>query len=170
MRLAHFLVITLGVISLVAVACTDEEAGAGRTPTPEVRQLESETLVMGDQSGIELGDPQVFKIDSPDAWQELWARHNRVTQPSPQLPGVAFEREMVIAVVDRQQPSGGYSLEIRSVRAEGRQIKVSATRREPGPGCITTSVITQPFHFVTLDTVEGEPLLAVSTEQYECER
>jgi len=168
MRLAHFLVITLGVISLVAVACTDEEAGAGKTPTPEARQLEFETLVMGDQSGIELGDPQVFKVDSPDAWQELWAQHTRVTQPSPELPEIAFEREMVIAVVDRQQPSGGYSLEVTSVRAEGRRIAVSATRRAPAPGCITTSVITQPFHFVTLDTVEGEAQLAVSTEVYNC--
>jgi hypothetical protein len=127
--------------------------------------LAFETVASGHFSGIELEAPQVFMLESQVQWQEFWGRHTSITAPA---PTVDFEQEMVIAVVDKLQPNGGYTLEITKVLPKDDRLLVLATRREPGPSCITSDVITQPFHIVRLPKSDLQLGLEVSAEQYSC--
>lgn len=160
------LLLTLG----LAACGQEEEEGA---PTGSAGDVPFQTLVSGQQSGISLEEPAAFLIAGEEGWQELWARHSVIAIPEPEPPAVDFQRQAVIAVVDQNQPSGGYSLEVTRIAAEDGRLTVYATRRAPGPGCAATAVITQPYHWVLVEadrlgTPPAEPELVIATETYQC--
>jgi len=67
---------------------------------------------------------------------------------------------MVLAVVLGQRPSGGYRAEITSITRNINPTVVRAfvTETVPGSTCLTTDVITVPYHLVTVDAVEAEQI------------
>ena len=127
-------------LALALVACGDDATNVGM-----------QTIEKGTISGIVLDAPQLSKIYGQAQWDDFWARHKSRESPPPAQPAVDFSRYSVIAVVDRQQSSGGFTMEIGSVTAEDAAIYVHAARTEPGPGCVVAAVLTQPFHIVLID-------------------
>ncbi len=127
-----------------------------------------ETIEVGDQSGIVLEQPQVFTLDTEDQWADFWSRHHTIVTPQPALPAVDFSRDMVIAVVDRTEPSGGFRLEITDIEDAAGRLVVRVSKTIPGPDCIVTAVITQPFHLVRMAKSDLEPDLLISEETVSC--
>ncbi len=123
-----------------------------------------ETVEIGDQSGFTGDGAQVLKIETEAEWEEFWSRH-RANVP----PAVDFSREMVIAAVDGREPSGGYQFEITAIEDDGSRLVVRVSKAIPGPGCVVTQVITQPFHIVRLANSEMGLDLILSDETYSCE-
>ncbi len=156
-------------------ACADGEipeptSSPPGIPTPPVNgsPMAFETIDAGDQSGVALEQPQVFKIETQAGWDDFWSRHQGNLIPPPDLPQVDFSSEMVIAVVDRAEPSGGFRFEITDIEdVEGRLV-VRVSKAIPGPDCIVTAVITQPFHIVRMAKSDLEPELLISEETYGC--
>ena len=112
--------------------------------------------------------PKLFKIESQEQWQEFWVRHTSNVMPVPPLPPVDFDQDMIVAIVDRFQPNGGYALEITDVLQIDDGLTVFATRKEPGPDCITPAVITHPVHIIRLASSDLQPVPEITTEKFSC--
>jgi hypothetical protein len=64
-------------------------------------------------------------------------------------PAIDFAREMLIAVTQGPQPSGGHAPRIRRIQPTGASVwRVSVSETKPGRGCPSTGVTTNPYHVV----------------------
>ena len=188
----RWLVFALAVAALMGAACGEKEAPPAPTPTAQngrpvvaatpatpsadgqpkpsvvARKIEFETVEIGQQSGIGGPGPSVVKIETQAAWDEFWSRHKSLVMPAPPPPTVDFSQEMVIAVLDRQEVSGGYRLEISGIEEIEGGMRVRASKGIPGERCIVTLAMSQPFHIVRTAKSDLEPELEVSEETYSC--
>ena len=177
MRVLPVTGLLVGVTLFVLAACVgEEEVSPEPAPSDQTTpaapadgsSLTFETIETGDQSGIALEQPQLFKIETQAQWEQFWSQHRANVIPAPDLPQVDFPREMVIAAVDQDEPSGGFGFEITDIEdVEGRLV-VRVRKDVPGPDCVVTAVITQPFHIVRTVQSDLQPELAISEETYSC--
>jgi hypothetical protein len=107
------------------------------------------TLARSATSGIDQARQVVVK--TADDWRALWKEH----APMKPLPEVDFAQSLVLAVFMGSHPTGGYTIEIRRVRAEPDGLVVEYAEGRPGPGDMTAQVITSPCHIVTVPQHEG---------------
>ncbi len=171
-----FLPAAAATLVLLGLAACSSVGSSGPTPAPQGSPTVPvnapaevfETIDIGDQSGVGGEQPQVFKLDTRAGWEELWSRHQANVSPAPGVPDVDFSREMVIAVVDQTEPSGGYRFEITGIEEVEGRLVVRVSKAIPGPDCIVTAVITQPFHVVRMAKSDLEPELLISEETYSC--
>ena len=161
-------------LAVAAVACGgDEEEAPSPTPSPTATpgssaQIDFDTFLIGANSGVTIEEPTVFKIETQDAWAELWSTHVSVVVPTRTPPAVAFQDQMLIAVFDRQQSSGGFAIEVQSIVVDESGILVEVLRTVPGAGCAVTQALTQPFHMVLADATDGDVLLTVMDRVSDC--
>ncbi len=177
MRVLPVAGLLVGVTLFVLAACVgEEEVSPGPAPsdqnTPAApadgSSLTFETIEVGQRSGGAGSAPQLFKLDTQAQWEPFWSQHQASVIPAPDLPQVDFSREMVIAVVDRDEPSGGFSFEITRIEDGGGRLAVRVRKDVPGPDCVVTAAITQPFHIVRTVQSDLQPELAISEETYSC--
>ncbi len=189
MRVLLFSGLFVAATAFLLGACAgEEEASSGTAPSPQSsptapsiapspQSIPSapaggsaafETIGAGDQSGMSGGQLQLLKLDTQAKWEEFWSRHQSVVTPQPDVPAVDFSQEMVIAVVDKQESSGGFGIEITDIEGDGGRLLVRVSKQVPGPDCIVTAVITQPFHIVRTAASDLEPDLLITEEIYSC--
>ena len=162
-------------VLLALVACSDVDPG-GSTPAPQGSPTVPvnapaeafETIDIGDQSGIGGEEPQLFVIETDEEWRDFWFFHRSGVIAGSDPPSVDFSREMVIAAVDQAEPSGGYRVEITGIEEIEGRLVVRVSKTIPGPDCIVTAVITQPFHVVRMAKSDLEPELVLSEETVSC--
>jgi hypothetical protein len=65
------------------------------------------------------------------------------------LPEIDFEKELVIALIDVDEPSSGYSIRIDRLEETPEGIIVRATKTAPPPWAGTLSIVTDPRHVIT---------------------
>jgi len=167
----------IAVMAFLTAACGEEGEEVSPTPSPPPQDgraspdnglpMDFETIAVGQHSGVVGREPQVFKIETQAQWEDFWARHQAMVTP-PDLPSVDFSQQMVIAAVDQQEPSGGYRFEITGIEAVDGGLTVRVSKRVPGPDCVVTAEITQPFHIVRTAKSDLEPQLAISEETVSC--
>jgi len=131
-------------------------------------QLNFTTIEQGTDSALATDLVQLFRATTQAEWDDLWAQHKANVTPPPQQPAVDFSRQMVIAVFDREQTSGGYSIEITQIKKRLERLAVFATRSEPGDNCATTTALTSPFHIVSVEPSDLDPELFLSIEIAHC--
>ena len=139
-------------------------------PTPPLNGSPTafETIDIGDQSGIGGEEPQLFVIETDEEWRDFWFFHRSGVIAGSDPPSVDFSREMVIVAVDQAEPSGGYRFEITGIEEVEGRLVVRVSKTIPGPDCIVTAVITQPFHLVRMAKSDLKPELLISEETYSC--
>ncbi len=179
-RIPYLPVTAATLVLLALAACSSDSSeptpspatsptAAQSNPTAPARgPVAFETIDAGDQSGVAGEGPQVFKLDIQAGWEEFWSRHQANVSPAPGVPDVDFSREMVIAAVDHAEPSGGYRFEITGIEELEGRLVVRVSKAIPGPDCIATAVITQPFHLVRMAKSDLAPDLLVSEGTYGC--
>jgi hypothetical protein len=79
---------------------------------------------------------------------------NRV-QMMMKVPRFDWDKQMLISVSGGTQRTGGYSVEITSLKVEGGKLKVGWKLNAPAPGGIVTQVITHPGVTVLVDRFDG---------------
>jgi len=138
--------------TLLFPACQQRRAGTLHESVNDMDQLKITGLAGGSFCGIEKASDII--ITSGEDWANLWEKVHRGTYPQKQLPEVDFSRETVLAVFMGTRSTGGYSIEITRVYKKNNVIKAVAQTSSPAPGDLVTTVITQPFHIVKINTAE----------------
>lgn len=183
-------VLAIPAMAWLVAACGEEETAPTPSPSPTDRQAEAsakpapsptvwqpappsggsmefETIDKGSDSGVAGAEPQVLKINTEAEWGDFWGRHK--TWRMPNVPSVDFPHEMVIAVVDEVEPSGGYDVKITGIEAGSDALIVLVSKAVPGPDCIVTQALTQPFHIVRTKNLGMMLDLVITEETVSCE-
>ena len=126
-----------------------------------------ETIDQGEISHFNYGNANFLGADilikDSTSWEWFWVNHTRGIYPAPPIPGVDFQKAMVlVALLGLQTSGGGPGIQITSVE-EISSIDLSndtITPREPSNGIKVTvkdnrepgllPVITNPYHLVKI--------------------
>ena len=102
-----------------------------------------ENLARGAYSTLRFERMQAITDDATLAavWQQ-------VSADAP--PAVDFARDMAILVASGEHRSGGYSIVVTGVEQDGVNLYVQVQLRSPGDACVVSTVLTQPYHLITL--------------------
>ena len=138
------------------------------TSTTEQQAVTFTVLAQGTQSGFNTDMPTAYKLDNEKDWQTFWDQHNSMMEPKPALPAVDFSQNMVVAIIDANQPSGGYQITVDKITAYSHRLHITATRESPGANCMTMGAITQPFIFVTVPQSQDVPELHLNSKINDC--
>jgi len=121
-----------------------------------------ETIDRGSTSGFE--DPIQAVFRSSTEFQTFWQSHtSNYSSPVDGVPEVDFETDMVVSVFRGTQSTGGYDIEIKSVKEGDSEITVNYELNDPPPGGMTTCALTQPFHIVKT-TRSAKPVSFIVSE------
>jgi hypothetical protein len=131
--------------------------GGGGPPSPPPDGGNSQTIAKGSSSGIHAY--RFEAIYDGAAWQALWLQHAGAGP----APAVDFSTEMVIGVWLGDRPTSGYRAEVLSLVVAqiigapgvGPGYLVTLRESQPGYNCITSPVVTQPFHIVRAARTTG---------------
>lgn len=94
-------------------------------------------------------DGAFFLISDQSSWDSFWDEHD----PGGTPPAVDFAGgEDVVAVFAGARPSSGYSIDIVHAEEVANALDLATCECEPGPGCFTEQIETQPFQFVRIQT------------------
>lgn len=130
-------VLTLVLVS-VSLACV----AAGEDSLP-IRNL-----AKGAFSG--LGEATEKVVQDKLAWEKLWAEHRANIKGDLKVPEIDFSKEMVVFAAMGRQRTGGYAIEITSIRPANDRLQISIKRKTPPPGAMVTQALTAPFHIVAV--------------------
>jgi hypothetical protein len=133
-----------GLLPAVAVAVT--MAGGQSNQDEGAQSIELTVLAQGSYSGVDTERFEVIRDES--TFRSLWMAHTAGISPAPPLPQLDFANEMVIAAFAGTKNTGGYSLNISSLVAESKKLKVILSLIQPAPGCMVSQVLTQPYVIV----------------------
>lgn len=92
-------------------------------------------------------EPSVLIARSQGQYETLWHQHVSEEEPPP----AAFDEESVVFLLTGPRPTGGYSIDPRSVKLEGDTLAVSANVERPEPGRISSQAFTAPYAVVAVN-------------------
>jgi hypothetical protein len=139
---------------MVFPACQLRKAATLHECVNDMVQLKITSLSCGSFCGIEYAGDII--ITSGEDWANLWEKVHLGIYPKKQLPQVDFSRETVLAVFMGTRSTGGYSIEITRAHKKNGVINAVVETSSPAPGDLVTTVITQPFHIVKINTAEKD--------------
>jgi len=82
-------------------------------------------------------------IRDPDTWSRFWSELGAGVRPQ-----VDLGRNLVIAVASGERSSGGHDIAVQKVSRSGGDLRIEVLETSPGPGCMTTSALSQPVDVV----------------------
>ena len=83
-------------------------------------------------------------------YRRLWTQVGAEGEP----PAIDFGRELVVFLVADQKPTGGYTLEVRTIAREGSTLVVDAPVHSPPEDAMTIQVLTRPYAIVAVPKQE----------------
>jgi hypothetical protein len=122
--------------------------GVTGVPAADSRTVSFVNIDKGSRSGVEVRADQVIRNKSD--WQRLWTQVYSVFEPAPSVQKVNFSKEMVLAVFQGEQTSGGFSIEVTNITETKRSIIVTVKEIAPSPDDAVSSGHTQPYHLVKM--------------------
>ena len=165
-HLAPGLVLAAG---LLAGACANGTTHPNETqPPPGVTVLATdpiEEVARGTYTGIE--DRRRVVIRTQADWEAFWNELTRTISPPEPAPAIDFSRRMVIAAAMGTRSSGGFTIDIVSVRARD-MIAVEVLETSPGPSCAVTMALTAPVTAVSVERRDGQVNFIERAETRDC--
>ncbi len=128
-------------ISFLVSGCMQEEEAA--------KSVEFETLSIGYNSNIV--DPSHYVVKGQDRLEEVLDKIN-----GNKVMEINFDKNMVVAVFQGQQPTGGFEIKIREIIETDDNLNVYIEESKPGPSDIVTQALSSPYHIVKLEKIEKE--------------
>lgn len=125
------------------------ETNSPVVPSIEVRQIKKANF-----SG--LMKPARRVVTNQEEWEEIWNKHAASLKPAPPIPAVDFNREVVLVAAFGRKKTGGYNIEITSIRPKGKRLEVIVQERTPADDQMTIQALTAPVHFVACPIEGGE--------------
>ncbi len=112
----------------------------------EGKELLFETLLVEKNSNY--AERENYIIKNGQEWENLLSKIKIDEIISTSFLNVDFSDEMLAAVFQGEKNSGGYGINIYKITEDKKDINVFVEEVSPGPDCITTAEITQPYHIV----------------------
>jgi hypothetical protein len=72
------------------------------------------------------------------------------------VDSIDWKKQMVIVVYGGEKPTGGYSMQVKSLEIKDKKLIVHWKLISPGPGSIVTQAITHPSLTILVDRFDGE--------------
>lgn len=155
-------------VSALLLAVTSAQAASPPPPPAEAITIIPFTIIdNGAQSGMHPDTQTITLIQDDAAWQAFWAKHSTISPPPPS-PTVDFSKNMIVTVIDTDQPNSGYYLSLDKIEQHGKELWVYVTRAQPAPACMNLGMVAQPFVFVTLPKMDVSTKLVFTTQMYDC--
>ena len=127
-----------------------DSRSAQKVQTP----LPFETLSQQFHSGH--GEKHDYVVKDAETWKSLWEKVYATQSPTPELPQIDFDTQMVIAVFQGTFGSGGYKIEVTEITEKAKSIEVAVKETIREHGSVATAALTQPYHIVVTDRVDKE--------------
>ena len=145
------IILVVGLISiLLASGCVTQLTG---------QELTFENISKGSYSGHNKRGDYVIKDSSEleNLWDKMQSRvsHTPISAIT-DLPDVNFNDEMVIAVFQGTQSTGGYAIEITKIVEKEKSVEVFVKETSPSPDSLVTHAFTQPYHIVKIKRFDKE--------------
>lgn len=157
-----------GIALALLLALSTAQAGSPPPPpTDEMVIIPFNIIDNGAQSGIHPETQTISLIQDAAAWAAFWAKHNTISPP-PASPKIDFSKDMVVTVIDSDQPNSGYYLSLDKVEKHDEELWVYVTREQPAPACMNLGMVAQPFVFATLPKMPATAKLVFTTHMYDC--
>lgn len=154
-------------IALLSVGCNGSREPAGRQPSVELARFSQDDGAFAVNSGF--ADAVNLVIRDSSAWSRAWATLHAGLNPQPPLPAVDFSTDMVVLVAIGEQPNGGHSVRIASLRPDAAGgLLVSALHSAAGPGCMVPQVITSPADVARVRASDAEIRFVVDLATRDC--
>lgn len=148
--------IALVTAAMLAVPGCSQPGPTSATPpdasTVNPVQQSATHLLTAGTSGFTEGEELVIRSDTElaAAWKTAHAGI-----PGNPAPAIDMAHNMVVLLALGQRRTGGYTIRFDSITREGAGAVVHYTATSPGPGCMTTQMITSPIDVVSVPSVEG---------------
>ncbi|MDZ7839118.1 MAG: protease complex subunit PrcB family protein [Actinomycetota bacterium] len=110
-------------------------------------EIDFETLARGYNSSAE--DKDYYVVADQQTFGQI---SEKIDQQ--QIDNVDFGREMVIAVFQGRQSTGGYEIEVEKVVRTAENLKVYINETVPDPSDMVTQALTCPYHLIKLPKVD----------------
>jgi len=133
----------------------------------EPQALKFTVLDKGMYSGIVT---QRFAVIRDEAtFRLLWSEHTAGRSPAPPVPPLDFSNEMVIAAFAGTKNTAGYTIKILGVASKDQRLEISLQMNQPGPDCMLSQVLTQPYVVAKTKKVSDPAHFNLSTTTSPCE-
>lgn len=164
-RLAPGLLLVAGCLAL---ACANGTTPPNETPPGTVTLATEpvEEVAQSAYTGIEDRRRVVFRTQAE--WETFWRELTRNTSPAEPTPEIDFSRRIVIAAAMGLRSSGGFAIEITTVRATGDELLVEVLETSPGPSCAVTMALTAPVTAVSVERRAGPVSFIERAETRDC--
>lgn len=106
------------------------------------------TMGGGGYAAAKPESPKAEMVKSADDYARVWEQ----AIGRGEAPPADFARESVVILLGGYKPTGGYSVEPRGVRLEGRTLVVDAAVKGPPPDAMVTQAFTSPFAVIAVST------------------
>lgn len=167
---------TLKIVGLTALMCLFLMACGQDKYTNTSMQIISFTVIKSGLTDMKVNSQSLksYVFSTPSGWETFWKQHNRQIPVSP-APKVDFNTNLIIFVIDKDQPSSGYELTVDKIGTVDANLYIYVTQTQPGPNCMTLSEMTQPYAIIQLnnklikDKVPGHtPIIKLNTVTHDC--
>jgi hypothetical protein len=99
--------------------------------------------------GVARSDEELVKLTGDKNASADFAKRFKVD-------AIDWKKQMVIIVSDGQKPTGGYSVGVTDLKADGKTLIVNWKLKKPDPGSILPQIVTNPGEAVLTDRFEGD--------------
>lgn len=142
------LALLLAVLLPTALSCGAEESEGREIPFTRMEKGYSNYYAY-EETGAQ-STPSFFRIVTDQAgWEAFLAKmYPPYSSLAPSLPAPDFGSDIVIAAFQGVKPTGGYSIEVTSIKEEEGVVKVYLNVVEPRPSDVVTQAFTSPYDIV----------------------
>lgn len=124
---------------------------SGQVTFPAPHDQGNDVAILREFQGDQCGFPEAGQrvITSVRDFYFFWQKLNSYLLPSPEMPAIDFETQVVIGVFQGEQRSGGFDINIQVVKDTGIRRYVLYQEKAPSSGLVTMA-LTQPYHLVVV--------------------
>lgn len=146
--------------------------GSSDNVIPKVERVQQQasfnTLQTGSYGSLGNNSPRLNVFRNEVDWANFWNLLYANQTPKPAPPSVDFSKNVIIAVVDADRPSAGYSITITQIQLTPTGVTVHASQMSPGQTCMSAAVMTEPYHIVTTPLFSGVATLELAQTVFDC--
>ncbi len=115
-------------------------------------QIQLKTIDKGYYAGISGSEISLYAIDNGKDFARLFKKIHSRNIPAPPPPSIDFSKNVVIAAIHGERPTGGYSFSIdkQATLSSDGVLSVKIISKKPPAGSMLTQAFTNPYEIVSL--------------------